>query len=303
MKQGRAHVKRYGCIFTGLNMRAVHIEISHSLSTDSFLGAFYRFVALCGAPKELYSDNGTNFVGAQEDIHNSLARWDQNRIHDNLLKRETNWHFNPPNASHTGGSWERMIRSVCSILRQLLGEQLVDDETLSTLMCETEKILNDRPLTKHSDDLSGFGTLTPNDLLLRKRNPALPPHDFSERTSFGSCWRQAHYLADIFWQRWLKEYLPQLQLRQKWIQEQPNVEVGDLVLLSSEKKPRGQWPKAIVEQTFPDEKGYVREVIVRTAKSCYRRDIRKLCLLEKHLDELTGSKTLNDVPAETEELC
>jgi hypothetical protein len=172
-----------------------------------------------------------------------------------------------------------MIRSIRSILCQLLGEQLVDDETLFTLMCKTEKTLNDRPLTKHSEDPSEFATSTNNDLLLRKRNPALPPYDLSKRDSLGSSWKRAYYLADLFWQWWVKEYLPQLQLCQKWIQEQPNVAIGDLMLLSNEKKPRGQWPKAKVEQVFPNEKGYVREVIVRTAKSCYRRDIRKLCLL------------------------
>ena len=86
------------------------------------------------------------------------------------------------------------------------------------------------------------------------------------------------------------------------MQEQPNVEVGDLVLLSSEKKPRGKWPKAIVEQTFPDEKGYIRDVIVRTSTSCYRRHVRKLCLLEKNLDLMAGSGPVH-VAAETEELC
>jgi hypothetical protein len=120
-------------------------------------------------------------------------------------------------------------------------------------MCETEKILNDRPLTKLDDDPTGFGALTPNYLLLRKRNPAVAPHEVSQGDGFGSSWKQAHYLADIFWKRWLKEYLLQLQLWQKWIKEQSNLGVGDLVLLANKKKPRGQWPKAIVEQTFPDQ--------------------------------------------------
>jgi hypothetical protein len=228
-------------------MRAIHIEIAHSLSSNLFLGAFFRFVACHGAPKELYSDNGTNCAGAQGDIYDSLAKWDQAQIHNKLLEKESNWHFNPPYASHTGGSWERMIRSVHKILQQLLREQLVDAETLLTLMCEAKKIMNDRPLTRHDGDPSGFGVLTPNDLLLRKRNPAWAPHNFSKVDSLDLCWKQAHYLADIFWQRWLKEYLPQLQLRQKWLQDQSNVEVGDLVILANKKKRRGQWPKAIVE--------------------------------------------------------
>jgi hypothetical protein len=70
------------------------------------------------------------------------------------------------------------------------------------------------------------------------------------------------------------------------------------VLLSNEKKPRSQWPK---EQVFLDEKGYACEVIARTAKSCYCRNLQKLCLLEKHLDLMAGSKTLGDVPPETDE--
>jgi hypothetical protein len=80
-------LKRYGCIFTCLNIRAIHIEIAHSLSTNSFLGAFFRFVACRSAQKKLYSDNGTNFVGAQGDIHDSLAKWDQAQIHNKLLEK------------------------------------------------------------------------------------------------------------------------------------------------------------------------------------------------------------------------
>ena len=84
----------------------------------------------------------------------------------------------------------------------------------------------------------------------------------------------------MLWNRWLKEYLPQLRLRQKWHMPQRNIQVGDLVLLV-ERSPRGEWPKAVVEQVFPGSDGVVRKVLVRTAaKSTYTRDVRKLCLLE-----------------------
>ena len=88
-------------------------------------------------------------------------------------------------------------------------------------------------------------------------------------------------LADLFWRRWMKEYLPLLQRRQKWLQPQRNLKVGDLVLVCDEHSKRGAWPKAIVE-IFPDGDGTVRRVRVRvrTASTEYLRDVRKLCLLE-----------------------
>ena len=81
----------------------------------------------------------------------------------------------------------------------------------------------------------------------------------------------------------MKEYLPTLHERQKWLRPRPNFQVGDLVLMADKNIPRGQWPKALVEQVFPDSEGIVRQVVVRTADGVYRRDIRKLCMLEEQL--------------------
>ena len=98
-------------------------------------------------------------------------------------------------------------------------------------------------------------------------------------------WKQAHYLADVFWKRWIREYIPALQLKQKWLRPRPSLAVGDLVLVVDEASPRGFWPKGIVQEVFPDKYGFVRQVLVRTASSVLRRDVRKLCLLEGALFE------------------
>ena len=76
-KQYRSMVKRFGCIFTCMTTRAVHIEIAHSLSTDSFLKAFRRFVGRRGNVEQVYSDNGTNFVGAERILKKELQRFNQ----------------------------------------------------------------------------------------------------------------------------------------------------------------------------------------------------------------------------------
>ena len=78
----------------------------------------------------------------------------------------------------------------------------------------------------------------------------------------------------------MKDYLPALQTRQKWSVPRRNFAVGDLVLVVDEKTPRGRWPMGLIEEVFLDSHGHVRSAKVKTATSVYRRDIRKLCLLE-----------------------
>jgi len=120
VKQGRSQVKRYGCVFTCFSIRAFHIEIAHTLESDSFICAYQRFDSRRGVPKEIFSDNGTNFKGAERELKEALQRWNQDKIHGRLRRDEVQWHFNPPEASHQGGVWERMIRSIRKILRALL---------------------------------------------------------------------------------------------------------------------------------------------------------------------------------------
>ena len=268
----RSHAKRYGCLFSCMTTRAVHIEVAPSLDSDSFIEAFTRLTSRGGPPRELYSDNGTNFRGAEAEIKGMLALCNQKKIADILQKHGTGWHFNPPAASHHGGAWERMIRS-------LVQQQLVEDYTLMTLIAEVEKILNDRPLVHLADDPESQEALTPSSLLLLRSNPCYPPGEFNRDDLYTRRWRQAHYLADLFWKRW-KEYIPTLQERNKWQRPRRNLQVDDLVLMCDGNAPRGQWPMAIVEEVYPERRRIVRQAMVRTNKSCFRRDIRNLCLLE-----------------------
>ena len=112
--------------------------------------------------------------------------------------------------------WERCIRTVRKVLAALLKEQTFDDEGLLTLMREVEAIVNGRPITKISDDPKDCEALTPNHLLLLRSGPELPPAALVKEDQYSSRWRQVQYLADVFWRRWLREYLPSLQQRQKW---------------------------------------------------------------------------------------
>ena len=182
VRRGRSLVKRYGVIFTCLAIRAVHIEVAFSLDTDSFLLALRRFIARRGQVKEIYSDNGTNFTSGERELRDAISEWNQERrIHNSLLQKDIKWTFSPPYGSHLGGIWERCIRTIRKILRSLLREQITDDESLPTLMCEVESILNSRPISTVSSDPYDLEPLTPNHLLLLKSEVPLPPGLFQHK--------------------------------------------------------------------------------------------------------------------------
>lgn len=242
VKRGRSVVKRYGVIFTCLNIRAVHLELATSLDTDSFIHALRRFIARRGQAVEIHSDNGTNFVGAQRELQEAMKGWNHDQINSCLLQKGIKWNFNPTVVWHFGGIWERLIRSVRKILNSILRGQSLDEEGLYTLLCEVKSILNNRPISRASMDVNDLEALTPNHLLLLKTQPFLPPGLFNKDDPYSRRrWRQVQYMADLFWKRWIGEYLLQLQEHQKWLVKKRNFQVGDIVLIVDDTAPRSSW--------------------------------------------------------------
>lgn len=197
-----------------------------------------------------------------------------------FLAEGIKWTFNPPFGAHHGAVWERLIRLVKKILTSVLKQQALDDETLSTASCEVEAILNDRPISTVTSDSNDLEPLTPNHLLQLKAKTTMPLGIFEKNDQYSrKRWRQAQYLADLFWRRWTKEYLPLMQERSKWNSIRRNLSPGDLVIIVDNTAPRKSWIMGRVVKTFPDAKGLVRSVLVKTQTSEIQRPIDKLCLL------------------------
>ena len=276
VKQGRARVKRYGCVFTCLTMRAIHLEVLHSLDADSLINALIRFMARRGCPSHIFCDNGTNLVGAERELRKDLRAIDSKRVDAFLQTRDVQWHFNPPKASHMGGAWERMIRTVRKVLAPLLREQVLSDESLQTVLTMAEHLVNERPMTNVSTDPIDLNALTPNDLIR-------PPSSSFSLTGFENSarkrWKQVQHMADVFWKRWLSEYFPLLKARQKWVHPMVNLKINDIVLIVEDSR-RGEWPLARILDVFPSSDGLVRKVKLKTSSSVLVRPITKLCLLE-----------------------
>ncbi|KAL3046456.1 hypothetical protein OYC64_004454 [Pagothenia borchgrevinki] len=285
VKRGRANVKRWGVIFTCLVSRAIHLEVSSSLDTDSCINALRRFICRRGQVTSIRTDNGTNFVGAQKELRAALKDLNQHKIQNALLGDGVKWTFNPPYGAHHGGVWERLIRPVKKILCSVLKEQRLDDETLQTALCEVESIMNDRPLTTVSSDPNDLEPLTPNHLLLLKTKPIMPPGLFHKEDLYSRRrWRQAQYLADLFWRRWIREYLPIMQQRVKWHNPKRNLRPNDLVVIVDNTAPRNSWQMGPVVKTLSGSKGLVQSVLVKIKSSTLQRPIDKLCLLLEAVD-------------------
>ena len=229
----------------------------------------------------MYSDNGSNFIAGSKALKDGINNWNRKHIHSNLAQKGISWHFSPPLASHQNGTVERIVREVKKILQNMTSERrLLTDYSLWTFLTGVESILNDRPLTKLSDDPRDLNALSPNSILISKLEPSLPPGVSLSSDEYRSGYRYVQRLLDIFWQRFTSEYLPLLQQRPKWLKVSQNLQPGQVVLMRDDVTPRGSWPKAVVEEVYPDKQGIVRRAKVRTAQSSYIRDIRKLCLLE-----------------------
>ena len=209
------------------------------MDTDSFVQALRKFIARRGTVQFIRSDNGTNSVGASNELKKALDEMNQEQIIQHLLKNGTDWgksQKNPLGASHMGGIWEHQIRSAQTILEALLKthDSSLIDENLRTVITETEAIINSRSLTIETlSDVSSEMPLSPSHCLTMKTDVTLPPPGTFSRPDIYSRrrWQHVPHIASEFWTRWRKEFLQTLQLRQKWNNQKRNFKVGDVVLL------------------------------------------------------------------------
>ncbi|XP_055922260.1 uncharacterized protein LOC129953275 [Eupeodes corollae] len=272
---GRRREKRWGVIFTCLTVRAVHIEVAHSLDTSSCIMCIRNFISRRGMPREIYTDNGTNFKATEKILCDEYKNINYSTVaskYDGLR-----WKFNPPAAPHMGGAWERLVRSIKTILYSMAPRNF-NDETLRCALWEVEFLINSRPLTFVSLESCDDEAITPNHLLLGSTTGYKPicENDIDLRQR----WHQTQVFADRFWQRWVKDYTPMLARRGKWFEKQPPLAPGDVVVIVDENLPRNSWPKGIIESVVTAKDGQVRRAMVKTQTGMLERPTSKIAVLD-----------------------
>ncbi|XP_055527542.1 uncharacterized protein LOC129720134 [Wyeomyia smithii] len=288
-KVGRVNVKRWVALFTCLTTRAIHMEVVHSLSTESCIMAVQRFVARRGIPREFWTDIATCFQGTSNEMR-ALKEARDKALSTKFTTSQTTWKFIPPAAPHMGGAWERLVRSVKVAIGAVMdGPRKPDDETLETILLEAEAMINSRPLTFIPLESADQEAMTPNHFLLGNSSGTkfLPTVKLDSRSTLRSSWKLAKYITDEFWRRWLKEYLPVITRRCKWFKDVKDLEVGDLVLVA-DGAARNQWARGRIERVIPGRDGRVRQALVRTSSGTLRRPAVKLAVLDVEVNSKPG---------------
>ncbi|XP_050535030.1 uncharacterized protein LOC126902050 [Daktulosphaira vitifoliae] len=232
--------KVYIALFICMAVKALHIEIVSDLTLDAFHAALDRFVARRGIPLNLYSDCGSNYIGASRQLKSLFAN---EAVQNAMIARiPCNWHFNPPAAPHMGGIWEAGIKSVKHHLKRVIGLQVITYEEMETLVIRIEGILNSRPLTPASADPHDLLVLTPGHFLIEQPILSLPETDVTAvPMNRLTRWQLIRHIHQSFWKRWSSEYLTTLQGRLKWTTKEENIKIGDLVIVEAPNRPPAEW--------------------------------------------------------------
>lgn len=266
--------KAYICVFVCMATKAIHLEVVSNLTAGNFIAALQRFISRRGIVANLYSDNGTTFVGANHELAALRQLFEdqatQRKLNDFCVSKGIQWHFIPPRSPHFGGIWEAGVKSAKYHLKRVVGETKLTFEEMSTFLTQCEAILNSRPLIPISND--------PNDV----ERPALSiPEPSYEEVKIGrlSRWQHVQLMKEHFWKRWSTEYLHQLQSRPKWNSGVTAITIGAMVVLKDENIPPHQWCIGRIVATHPGADGIVRVVTIKTPTSEFRRAVTKICLL------------------------
>lgn len=274
-------VKSYIAAFVCMSTKACHLELVSELTTEAFIAALQRFTSRRGRCSDLYSDQGRNFIGC----NNELRRIVKNHAHDCAVQdfcstQHIQFHFQPPNSPHFGGIFESLVKQVKTHLYRIVGTHSLTFEDFYTILTRVEACLNSRPLVPLSSNPNDFTALTPAHFLTMEPLTAIPEHDLRDinMTSLKR-WNLIQAIHQAFWQRWHREYLHTLQTRAKWHVPVKDIAVGTLVVLKEDDLAPLCWPLGRIVSATPGPDGLVRVVEVRTARGVYKRSVTKIAPL------------------------
>ena len=260
-------------LFTCSCVRAIHLEVVFSMNVLALENAVRRFNARRGPVMCFLSDNGSSFKALAKALPGFQ------------------WNFLPEAAPWWGGFWERLVGSVKRALKASLWNSSLSSDEFTTVVTELEDAINRRPLCSDSDEEE---VLTPSHFLRAVSPPALNDHSLesssqaSLEVTLDRRWRHRVTMSNKLWNRWIREYLPQLrQWRRGWsMSREP--QPGEIVLVDGSPAPRNMWPLGRIHDLLRGPDGVVRAVQIQMRKGLVtRRPVQKLIPLEVSVPEPT----------------
>ena len=284
LPRSKVKLKKWVAVFVCMKTKAVHLELVSDLSSKAFVRAFLRFTSIRNQCVELWSDNGTTFVGANKELRLMARSWIEGGEpeDEDLRGLSVAWRFISPRAPHQGGIWEAAVKSMKFHLNRVVGAQTLNSEEFQTLLAQISCVMNSRPIIPMSDNADDLGYLTPNHLLSGGPSARLFGRRIQEDTNtIRDRYLLLQNLLQGFWKRWSREYLHTMQQRGKWKNQTPNIRIGDLVLIIEENQAPATWKTGRVDRLIPGKDDLVRNVMIKVAgkTGLMTRAIQKLVLL------------------------
>lgn len=272
-------LKSYICVFVCFAVRAVHLELVSDLTKEAFLAAFSRFISRRGKPQRVYSDNGTTFVGAFNELSRFL-KVSSNSIESDLANKGIEFKFIPAYSPHFGGLWESAVKSTKHLLRRVMGLTHLTYEELSTCLIQIEAILNSRPITPLSTDPSDLSYLSPSLFLIGRSLTSFPrPQITDVNIQRLQRFDRVEKLRQHFWQRFSNEYVSLLQQKTKWQTAGQDLKTGTMVLVKDANLPPLLWLLGRVVAVKAGSDGRCRVADILTKKGTITRAYNNICPL------------------------
>lgn len=287
---GRSRHKRevYIVLFTCMTTRAIYLRKLDTLTADEMMLAIQDVWTRRGPIRNMYSDNGRNFVGASNIIksehHQKLAN-----------EKSLTWHFIPSATPNFGGAWERLIKDVKRAMAVVMNGKIIPEKVFETALLQIEDIMNSRPLTHLPVSPDDLTPLTPNYLV--KLSPSYSfidddakPDDESSRYYT----RRARKISESLKNRWLKEYLTTITMTRK-THSGKGLNVGEYVIYTDPSKHPSEWKCGVVVNTYAGRDGFARVADIKTKSGeiIERKSVRRLAKIEIDDHSYNGKNIFN----------
>ena len=282
--QKRVTGKCYGVLFVCLSSRAVYADIANDYSTDGFLHVLRRFSSVRGWPKKYFSEQGTQLVGASNELKGIFLNINWKRIVEHSSDYGSEWSFSPADAPWHNGATESLVKCTKRALNAATSGHLMRFSELQTVLFESAQLVNQRPIGRHPSHPNEESYLCPNDLLLGRSSSEVPQCAMDEKVTSCRRFNFTQSVISAFWKRWTREVFPNLILQPKWHTTERNLLKGDVVLVQDSNAMRGKWKLAIVKTANPSRDGKVRSVTLTSRSEAgtmveIDRPIQRLILL------------------------
>ncbi|XP_038139707.1 uncharacterized protein LOC119782698 [Cyprinodon tularosa] len=276
----RVKMKVWGLAFCCMASRAIHTELANSMSTESFVMAYQRFTAIRGHPKKIWSDPGTNFIGAKpvlEELYQFLDGLNRSAVEETSAQNGTEWQWKiqPADSPHRNGSAEAGVRIVKRAFQSLGRESGLSFSEFQTTLQLAANLANERPIdarVQSREDTVQY--VTPNSLLLGRASSSGDWKTFDFTSYPYKRLQEMQHQVNTFWRSWSQLAGPNLFIRSKWHTMKRNVAVGDIVWLCDQNALRGHFKLGRVISVNADTRGIVRDVNVKVVTSLCTPEVR-----------------------------